>query len=113
MNDNLKLREEDLDLVSGGTGLGDIRIFLKASGGNVYPMQVETADTVESLKHLFTDLTGVEIERQTMVFAGKTLLSGFTLRDYNIGRECTVHVIVAPKPEPEQPVAESSDTETP
>ncbi len=59
-------------------------------------LQVEPNDSIEAIKQMVEDQKGIPVERQKLLFSGKTLENGKTLSDYNIQKESTLHLVVLP-----------------
>ena len=76
---------------SASTGsFGMEKMFVKTLTGKIITLDVETSDSVESLKFQVYGKAGIPAKQQRLIFAGKQLEDGSTLSDYGIQRESTV-----------------------
>jgi ubiquitin C len=85
--------------------LTDGPFFVKTLTGKTIELNLETSDSIHSVKAKIQDIEGIPIDHQSLIFAGHILDDEKTLEDCRAPKGSTLHLVIKLRP--------SSDIETP
>jgi len=59
-----------------------------------FMIEITYSNTIEQVKQKIEDITGIRVDSQKLIWAGKVLEDRRTLIDYNLQKESTFHVVL-------------------
>ena len=72
-----------------------MKIIIKHLSGQSYDLEVNSNETIESIKEKISDIDEFPIKYIRLIYGGKQLEDDRTLADYNIGNNSTMNVVLS------------------
>uniref|UniRef100_A0A6T9QBD0 RING-type E3 ubiquitin transferase n=1 Tax=Alexandrium catenella TaxID=2925 RepID=A0A6T9QBD0_ALECA len=72
----------------------DLQIFVRELTGRTLTLKVEAEDTIDSVKLMIQDRTGIPGRCFYLTYAGKNLADARLVADYNISKDCTLTMLM-------------------
>jgi ubiquitin C len=71
-----------------------LEILVKTVTGKHFTLEVSQTERIEDVKGMIEDREGHPADQQRLMFAGRLLEDGNTVRDYSIGWDSTIHLVL-------------------
>lgn len=71
-----------------------MQLFVKTLDQSYFTIEADYNDTVLDFKKRIFDMTGIYIEHQKLIFAGKEIMDHRTLVQYSISKEATIYMVL-------------------
>ena len=72
----------------------DTTLYFRTLAGKTVPVPTNLNATVQDLKLSYMEIEGTPPDQQRLIYSGKQLEDDRLLSDYNIGPDCTLHLVL-------------------
>lgn len=69
-----------------------MQIFVKNLNGNTFCLNVKHSDSIADVKAMISEMHGIPVDDQVLVYGGSLLENGRSLFEYNIQKQSTLHL---------------------
>ena len=70
----------------------EIQLFVNSINSKTFSFFINNNDTILNVKELIKNRTNIKIDEQRLVYGAKELINEYTIQDYNIHKESTLHL---------------------
>ena len=71
-----------------------MQVFVKTITGRNMTLEVDSNTSIQEVKGKIQQKEGIPVNSQRLIFAGKHLHDDKVLSDYNIQKDCTIHLVL-------------------
>jgi hypothetical protein len=73
-----------------------MQIFIKTLDNKTITLQIKTTDAIKNIKHKIQNRENVPYYKQNLLYGITPLKNEFTIKDYNISDNSTLHLVTRP-----------------